>query len=131
MVETYQLPKQFVDSDRLSKLNLIQNAAVESTNSSCYNTLEVATGVGKTFIAFKYLYHMSDTRGLTKHDEVWFLAETTTRQATLEEEAKKFKKIYGKNPLKDFNIVFHCYQAKPIGKPVGIIADRENLSLTF
>jgi superfamily II DNA or RNA helicase len=117
--------------NRLKKLNELQDVAVEAImKQGGKGTVKFATGTGKTFIAFKFLYRLL-RQGLIKKDcLVWFLAETTVRRDTLKEESDKFNEIYGVDPMSDFNIEFHCYQAKPKGNPVIIIADEIHFSLT-
>lgn len=102
--------------NRIDKLNDIQNQAVEALLSVDHGTCEAATGIGKTFIFFKYLYKRRKNKEINKRSKIWFLAETNTRLRTLEEESIKFKEIYNLNPLEDFDIDFFCYQALPKGK---------------
>ena len=118
-------------TSRIEKLNYIQDMAIhEASLNNWIGTFCVATGVGKTFMSFKYLMALEAHGKLTTADTVWFLAETTTRHATLIEEADKFESIYKVNPLDRFNIEFHCYQGKPDGKPLVIIADEVHMALT-
>ena len=130
MVEAYKLPEHNYES-RLEKVNQIQSDAcktvIEGTGSG---SLSIATGVGKTFTAFKYISSLMARRLIAKDSEIWFLAETTTRYATLIEEADKFEETYGTNPIKEWNINFHCYQGQPRGNPHVIIADEIHDSLT-
>lgn len=116
---------------RLERLNEVQAEAVNAALEHDHCTLEIATGIGKNFIAFKYLYQLVKDGSIKFSDEIWFLAETNIRLRTLEEESKKFKEIYGKDPLKDFKkFKFICYQAQPEGKPIVMICDEIHESLT-
>ena len=129
MVSKFILPEEQFTLSRIEKLNFIQDSAVESCLHSNRNTLCLATGVGKTITAFKYLYELRKA-GKLQDELVWFMAETTTRERTLIEESTAYEQIFGTNPLKDFNLKFHCYQAKPVGAPYVIIADEIHESLT-
>lgn len=80
-------------------------------NSGYRGTINVATGVGKTFIAFKCLYKALKQNKVSGRPKVIFYAETDTRKITLEEEIRKFKEIYNLEVDKDFEISFVCYQA--------------------
>jgi superfamily II DNA or RNA helicase len=104
-------------------------AAQKVIENNGKGTVEVATGVGKTFIAFKFLYLLQEIHKFDR-PKVWFLAETNTRLKTLNEEIKKFFDIYSKDVDEDFEMKFHCYQGMPIGNPDIIIADEIHESLT-
>lgn len=57
---------------------------------------------------------MLDDGILSKGARVVFLAETVVREKTIwDEEIPKYKSLFGRDVLQDFNMVFHCYQAKP------------------
>jgi len=124
------------DMTRLEKLNKIQSDAVEAAiNFGDTSTINACVGSGKTFMAFKYIYklrEMGKIWGDSQDILIWFLAETTTREATLYEEAEKFKNIYGLDLLNDFTVEFYCYQAKPeCSEPIDvIIADEIHNALT-
>lgn len=84
----------------------IQNEAVSSwVKNNKIGTVEVATGHGKTFIAFKCILTMP------KKTNVLFLAETRVREKTIKEDVIQYKKFYGKDPLKDYNVKFGLYQS--------------------
>lgn len=129
-VEAYSIPPDMQHLERIQKLNLIQDEAVKAAIFMDKKTVCAATGIGKTFIAFKYLYRRLSRGDIKSDDPIWFLAETNTRQLTLDEEVKKFKEIYGKNIYHDFNITFMCYQSQPKGKPKLMICDEIHESLT-
>ncbi|HMT01822.1 MAG TPA: helicase-related protein [Burkholderiales bacterium] len=108
---------------RIEKLELVQRQAYNAwLNSKGVGTINVATGVGKTIIAFKCLYYALKKSWIVQGSKVTFYAETEVREQTLKDEAKKFKEIYGLDVYKDFNITFVCYQAnKPIEDDVKIL----------
>lgn len=68
-------------------------------------TVEIITGLGKTFIALHALYTMPKDN--TIH---LFLAEVTDRRKDLMDDIEKYNKIFGRNVLADYNLEFHCYQ---------------------
>lgn len=68
-------------------------------------TVEIITGLGKTFIGLNALYTMPKN-----NDIHLFLAETTGRKKDLLDQIKKYNKIYNVNVLKDYNLKFFCYQ---------------------
>ena len=47
---------------------------------------------------------------MPKHSNCLFLAETTVREQTILDDAVKFAKAYGTNPLDHVNFKFMCYQ---------------------
>jgi len=104
-------------------LEQLQNNIVDKLGTS--GTAEVATGVGKTFIAFKWLY-----KYVPKGSKVSFFAETIMREETMKDEAFKFKWIYKKDPLLDYYISFHCYQGVPETDSVAHIYDEVHDMLT-
>lgn len=136
MINAYTLPNSWINKSRIEKLNHIQYEAVLSLKESDWiGTVCMATGLGKTFVAFKYLYELKNRGLINKDDEIWFLAETTTRERTFIEESEKFSKVYATEshnflPFNDFNIHFYCYQSQPEGNPKVIIADEVHESLT-
>lgn len=62
-------------------------------------------GIGKTFIAFKCL------STLPNNTKVLFLSESSVREDTVREDAEFFEKVYGYNPLKEYDIKFSLYQS--------------------
>lgn len=125
-----KIPKYLKDAPRLEKLNWLQEQCVNEAVSKMKSTVCIATGCGKSFVSFKFLYSLIDNGDITEKDEIWYLAETNTRERTLHEESNKFNEIYGEHPMEDLNIKFMCYQAKPVGEPKVIIADECHLCLT-
>lgn len=88
-----------------SKREEIQLACVDSwLKNNQRGTFELPTGVGKTFIA----YHCISK--LPKGSSVLLLAETTLREKTFLDDAVEYKKYYGTDIFKEYNIEFMCYQ---------------------
>lgn len=84
----------------------IQSKAVEMwEKANKRGTLEMATGTGKTIAALLCLYTMPKNRKIHI-----FLAETNQREADLMADIEKFNSLFGKNVMKDYNLVFKCYQ---------------------
>lgn len=86
----------------------IQNTAVEAwiNKTNKKGTVQMITGIGKTFMALKALYTMpkfTDTLHL-------FLAETVERQSDLIKDIVKFNAINNCNVMQDYNLQFQCYQ---------------------
>jgi len=100
---------------RIEKLNQLQSKILEKIEENGFKgTVMSCPGSGKTFLSFKYLYRLLELGLIPKNATVVFLAETVTREKTLlNDEIPKFKKVYDKEVLSDFNFNFHCYQAKP------------------
>lgn len=87
--------------------NEIQNEAKEIWfNSGKIGTLEIITGLGKTFISLHCLHTMPKKDGNIH----LFLAETTSRKRDLLTDIQKYDKIFGTNTLNDYNLKFYCYQ---------------------
>lgn len=86
--------------------NKIQEEAYTSwINAGKIGTVEMATGNGKTFVAFKAILSMP------KGSNILFLAETTVRENTVLQEANIYKSLFKIDPLKGYNFKFACYQA--------------------
>jgi superfamily II DNA or RNA helicase len=106
----------------------IQIEAVDCwTKNNKVGTVEVATGHGKTFIAFRCILTMP------KRSNVLFLAETQVREKTIKEDVTQYKKFYGKDPFKDYNVKFGLYQSAhkykledwfPNDNPIIVVMDR-------
>lgn len=113
-------------------MNKVQTDAVNALlENDGQGIIISATGTGKTFMYFKFLYKLVEHKDLSYDDEIWILAETDVRWHSVEEEAAAFDKAYGLNPLIDFkNIKMHCYQGLPKGNPKVMIADEIHESLT-
>ena len=102
-------------TERIKKLNEIQAEALEALeNRKFKGTVSLCPGGGKTITSFKALYRMQELGLVDFGASVIFLAETNVREKTVwEDEAPKYKKLYNKDVLSDFNFTFHCYQSKP------------------
>lgn len=100
---------------RIEKLNEVQNRAVAALEDNNFKGCVMsAPGTGKTFIFIKALYRMLELGLISRRAKVVFLAETIVREKTVwEDEIPKYNSIYKVNVLSDFDISFHCYQAKP------------------
>jgi superfamily II DNA or RNA helicase len=91
-------------------------------------TVEMITGLGKTFIALHALYTMPKN-----NDIHLFLAETVDRAIDLEKDISKYNEIFGTNIHNDYNLLFVCYQTayKWKNRKLGlVIADEIHDSLT-
>lgn len=129
--KSYKLPPGSELLSRVEKVNLIQAAAVDALLAVNHGTVVAATGIGKTFIFFKYLYKRWKRGEIDKKSLIWFMAETDIREKTLWDESDEFESYYpGFNPMKDFNIVFKCYQSLPVGNPVVLACDEVHNSLS-
>lgn len=107
----------------------VQRTAVEHwLASNKKGTFEIATGVGKTIAALHCLYTMP------KNEDVHlFLAETIEREADLNRDILFYNKLFGVNVLKDYRLIFKCYQSvyKIKDREVGlIIADEIHSALS-
>lgn len=102
-------------TERIKKLNELQEQAVDALEEAGFRgTLMLAPGLGKTFCSIKVLYRMLEKGLIDAGAKVIFLAETVVREKTVfEEEIPKFNSLFNKDVLSDFDIVFHCYQARP------------------
>lgn len=97
----------------------VQRSAVDNwISSKKKGTIEVATGVGKTFIALHCLHSMPKNDGIHL-----FLAETTERESDLNRDILKYDKIFGTTTRRDYNLVFRCYQGvyKKKGLKAGLV----------
>lgn len=108
-------------TERIKKLNeLHDRALVEAEKAGFHGTTMLAPGTGKTIFSFRVAYRMLELGLIQKGDTIVYNAETVTREKVLFNEdpdnlgeVHKFKKLYGKDILQDFDFRFHCYQAKP------------------
>ena len=89
---------------RIANLNKLQDLAVQLVGEQ--GTLQIATGVGKSFISLKWLL-----KYVPVNSTVIFWGETTTREQTLYEEIAKFKSLYNKDISKLYQVEFRCYQS--------------------
>lgn len=83
-----------------------KNAVKAWISANKIGTLEVATGVGKTFMFLHCLYTMP--KNSKTH---LFLAEVADRKIDLLENIKKYNKIFKVNVLQDYTLIFKTYQA--------------------
>ena len=68
-------------------------------------TVEIATGMGKTFLSLDCMAEMP------KGSSVLFLAETAQREHDLMVDIEKYKKLFGVDILNHINLEFACYQS--------------------
>jgi superfamily II DNA or RNA helicase len=113
----------------IEKKDKIQKEALDAwKKAGKKGTCEIITGLGKTFIALHALYTMPKNK-----DVHLFLAETTDRATDLKKDIDKYKKIFGRDVNKDYNLEFYCYQSayKWKNKEFGlVISDEIHDSLT-
>lgn len=105
--------------NRITKLNKLQQEWVDlacKAHDEGVNkvTIMAATGSGKSFVMYKYLYkikHLIDT----VRPKVFIFSEIDagTAGSLMEHEALKFLSATGKNPMIDFDITFCTYQSMP------------------
>jgi len=90
----------------MDKRDRIHNAALAAwKRNKKRGTVQIATGVGKTFIFLHALHSM------IPDDRIHlFLAEVTDRKKDLKENIKKYDAKYKVNTLDKYNLQFHCYQ---------------------
>ena len=122
-----------INKDKNKNRDLIQKRAVkEWINKGKKGTIQMTTGMGKTFVALHALYTMP------KNDNVkhLFMAEVNDRLKDLQEQVTLYKIIFKRDVLKDYKIDFICYQSayKLFGQKYGlVIADEihDSLSPTY
>jgi len=112
----------------IEKKDAVQKDALKHwIDSGKKGTCEIATGVGKTFLALHALCTMpKDTNHI-------FLAESVSREKDLMDDIAKYNKIFGKDIFKEYNLSFACYQSayKWTNEKFGlVIADEIHDSLT-
>jgi superfamily II DNA or RNA helicase len=91
---------------RDEKKSEIQSIAIEKwLENGKVGTVELVTGLGKTFIFLHALHTMRKDNKIHL-----FLAETTEREKDLLTDVEKFDKMFGYSTLKDYNLKFYCYQ---------------------
>jgi len=89
-----------------NKRDEIQNNAVISwAEAEKKGTLNLSTGIGKTFCFIKA------TRLLPKGSKILFLAETSQRKFDLHKDITFFKKLFKYDLLKEHELTFMCYQS--------------------
>lgn len=90
----------------MSKRDSIQNDAhIEWLNANKKGTVEIATGMGKTFIFLHALHSMPKNEKINI-----FLAETKERKKDLLEQIEKYDKIFDCDTINDYILQFECYQ---------------------
>jgi superfamily II DNA or RNA helicase len=107
----------------------IQKESIQAwLKSDKKGTLELITGLGKTFCSLHALYEMP------RDDKLHlFLAEAIDRQTDLIRDIVKYNKIFNRDVLNDYNLQFQCYQTvwKWKDRDLGlIIADEIHDSLS-
>lgn len=104
-------------TERIKKLNEVQGEALQALEDHNFRgTISLCPGGGKTITSFKALYRMRELGLIQNNAKVVFLAETKVREKTVwEDEIPKYKNLYSRDVLSDFNMVFHCHQSKPNG----------------
>jgi superfamily II DNA or RNA helicase len=97
-----------------TKRNKIQEEGLESWIERGGNSsLIISQGVGKSFIMYKAFYRALTLGWITNTDPIFIFSFTKDQGSNLKKEASVFESVYGKNPLKDFNLEFWCYQSIP------------------
>lgn len=114
----------------IEKKDKIQKQAIKAwIDCGKQGTLEMITGIGKTFCALHALYTMPKNDGKIH----LFLAEVTDRENDLHKDILKYNQIFNRNVLKDYDLEFYCYQTvyKWKNKSFGlVIADELHDSLS-
>lgn len=87
----------------------VQQDAIEAALNSMVDgkmrcTLELATGLGKTFIAFHLIKKLQPKT-------VLFLAETTMREGNIKTDMEKFKLLYNYDIVREHEVSYACYQS--------------------
>ena len=113
----------------MDKRNLIHEEAVGSwIDANKCGTLNISTGIGKTFCFLHCLHKMPKNK-----DVHLFLAEVTDRKKDLWDDIIKYDSIFNTKTLIDYNLKFKTYQSayKLEGYEFGLIgADEIHNSLT-
>ena len=117
------------------KLEIQKDASYAWVNNKFVGTLEIATGVGKTFAAFLCAIEFMKIHKVGNDKlTLLFLAETTLREATIMEDLKKFESLVSKAITQNYVITFMCYQsAYKLKNTVYdlVVADEIHDSLTY
>ena len=110
--------------------NEVQNEAFNAwLSKGKFGTVEIVTGLGKTFIWLKALHSMPKNDGKIH----LFLAEVVDRMADVKKSIETFDKIFKKDTLKDYEVVFGTYQGacKKVYDNLGLVgADEIHDSMT-
>ena len=91
--------------DKIEKLNNLHKKAVDEWSKEGKGIIEVATGLGKTFIALQIISR------LEKSSKVLFAYEVVTRKKTLLKEIDKYDKLFKTSLKTDYEIHFTTYQS--------------------
>ena len=93
--------------NNILKKDKIQQEALKAwIDAGKKNSVEIITGLGKTFIALHALYTMP------RDDKIHlFLAEVTDRKKDIYDDIIKYNKIFKRDVLNDYKLEFHCYQS--------------------
>jgi superfamily II DNA or RNA helicase len=120
---------------RLRKLNQRQSEwvdlAVQAHETKDRVTIMAATGTGKSFVMWKYLYAIRERIPKTR-PKVFIFSEIDGEVAgsLMLTEAEKFTKIFKKDPRKDFYLKFVTYQSMPTEERDVDIYDEVDKALT-
>jgi len=88
------------------KRDEIQNLAVNAwVKADMKGTLELSTGMGKTFCFIKA------TALLPDNSNILFLAETSQREIDIRADIEKFKTLFNYDLLQTHELTFMCYQS--------------------
>ena len=93
-----------------NKLKIQKQALTAWWGQNGFGTLEIATGVGKTFISIMGAYYIKRELSPSK-PKVLFLAETTSREYDFLKDVEKYNKLFDTDFLNDFDYQFMCYQS--------------------
>lgn len=88
-----------------------------------HGTVEIITGLGKTFIFLHALYEMPKGKSVTH----LFLAEVTDRKSGLGKDIIKYNEIFNRDVFEDYNLIFATYQSayKWEGREFGLVGGDE------
>lgn len=94
--------------DKTEDRNNIQYKALNAwASSGMHGTVEMSTGLGKTFVALHALYRTPRDKNIINI----FLAEVNDRKDDLLKQISLYKIIFKRDVLKDYNLTFMCYQS--------------------
>jgi superfamily II DNA or RNA helicase len=103
--------------NNILKKDVVQKKALKAwVDSGKKSSVEITTGVGKTFISLHALYEMP----LDWSVEHFFFAEVVDRKLDLIKQIKLYNQIFDRNVLKDYNLHFVTYQGSYKWKGVKI-----------
>ncbi len=105
--------------NNIFKKDIVQKEALKAwVDSGKKSSVEITTGVGKTFISLHALYEMP----LDWSVEHFFFAEVTDRKLDLIKQIKLYNQIFNRDVLADYNLHFTTYQGayKWKGRKIGL-----------